>query len=125
MFGVEADIGTGDVSDSRGGVSSDLNVMGSVRARAGALVSPGFLVYATGGFAWADYDLAAAGNTTSETFTGYQIGAGTELMMSQNWGLRLEYLYTDLSEETVTTGAVTNTYDPDFHTLRAGLTFKF
>lgn len=129
VVGVEADIGTGTIDDSLGSglgeVASDLNVMGSLRARAGFLVTPAFLVYGTAGLAIADFDFRANGSTVSETLIGYQVGAGTELKLDPRWSLKMEYIYTGLGAESVSHGAVTNSYDPDFHTLRAGLSFKF
>lgn len=130
VLGLEADIGTGDVSGSSvngfGTTSASLNYMGSVRGRAGILMTPSLLAYVTGGFAWADYDLTAFnGITASETFAGYQIGAGAELKLDPRWGLRVEYVYTDLDSANVSHGGLTNTYDPDFHTIRAGLSFRF
>lgn len=130
VFGLEADIGTGDVSGSSGNgfgtTSASLNYMGSVRGRAGVLLTPSLLAYVTGGFAWADYDLTAVnGFTASETFGGYQLGAGAELKLDPRWGLRVEYIYTDLDSARVNHGGLTSTYDPDYHTIRAGLSFRF
>jgi outer membrane immunogenic protein len=129
VLGLEGDIGTGNYDGTRGSgaslVSSELNAIGSLRARAGVLLSPAFLVYATGGFAWGDFDIKANGITQSDWISGYQIGAGTELNVSGPWTLRLEYLYTDLDSQTFTNGGATDTFDPDFHTVRAGLSYKF
>lgn len=130
VLGLEADIGTGDVSGSSvsgfGATSASLNYFGSVRGRAGVLLTPSLLAYVTGGFAWADYDLTAInGITASETFAGYQVGAGAELKLDPRWGLRVEYIYTDLDSARVSHGGLTNTYDPDYHTIRAGLSFRF
>lgn len=129
VLGVEADIGTGYLDDRIGSgigeVSSELNALGSFRARAGFLVTPAFLVYGTAGLAIADYDFKANGNSTSETLLGYQVGVGTELMLAPRWTLRMEYLYTDLGDEKINHSGLSNTYDPDFHTLRAGFAFKF
>jgi outer membrane immunogenic protein len=129
VLGVEADIGTGYLDDSLGSgagqVSQDLNVMGSLRARAGLLLSPAFLVYGTAGLAAADFDFRANGITASETLLGYQVGAGTELMITPNWTLRMEYVYTGFGAERIDHGGISNSYDPDFHTVRAGLSFKF
>ena len=61
----------------------------------------------------------------SETFFGYQVGAGGEMLLNPNMALRLEYIYTDLGSERVVHGTGTSVYDPDFHTIRAGVTFKF
>lgn len=129
VLGLEADIGTGYLDDSLGAgigeVSSDLNVMGSLRARAGLLVSPAFLVYGTAGVAIADFDFRANGSTSSETLVGYQVGVGSELLITPAWTLRMEYIYTGLGAESVSHGGITNSYDPDFHTVRAGLSFRF
>lgn len=129
VLGLEADLGTGNFDGTSGtgagAVSSQLNTLAAARARAGVLLSPAFLVYATGGFAWGDMDFTANNVTQSDWIGGYQIGAGTELNVAGPWTLRLEYLYTGLDSETVTTGGVTNTYEPDFHTVRAGVSFKF
>ena len=129
VTGLEADVGIGnlDGSDISGSRSADaeLNALGSIRGRAGVLLSPVFLVYGTAGFAWNNMDITARGDTDSETFTGYTVGFGSELNMSGPWSLRLEYLYTDLGEEDITRRGVTDTYDLDYHTIRAGLSYKF
>jgi len=129
VVGLEADIGTGNLGGSAivGGtsISSDINAVGSVRARAGVLFAPQTLLYATAGVAWADFDFSAGGRTVSDTLTGYQIGGGLEYAMAPQWTLRLEYLYTDLGSEKLDHVGLTNTYDPDFHTFRAGVAFKF
>ncbi|MGE5511974.1 MAG: outer membrane beta-barrel protein [Bacteroidota bacterium] len=128
VLGIEADVGTGDfgTSGSTGALDSQLNVFGSLRARAGYLISPALLIYATAGAAWADMDFKIAGTSTqSETFFGYQVGGGGELAISPRTMLRLEYIFTDLGSERVTQSGLSNTFDPDFHTVRAGVAFKF
>lgn len=125
VAGFEADIGTGNLGGSENAVSTELSSIGSIRGRLGYLVAPSFLAYATAGFAYADFDFTANGDSQSETFTGYQIGGGTELRFSEPWSLRLEYVYTDLDPETLDHNGLTNTYEPDFHTVRAGVSYKF
>lgn len=130
VLGLETDIGTGNLSSRTttafGTLEHDVNWMGSFRARAGMLLSPAVLVYGTAGLAWANMDVGFNGGShVSQTFWGYQVGAGTEWMMSNNVSLRLEYIYTDLERERVIHSGQTNTYDPDFHTVRAGISFKF
>lgn len=132
VFGLEADIGTGTLGGSaivgNNTISSELNAMGSLRARAGILTGPALLVYGTAGLAWADMDFKLNGMRASETLLGYQVGAGAEMMIAPQWTLRVEYLYTDLDKQRLShggLGAAQNTFDPDFHTVRAGLSFKF
>ncbi len=131
VFGLEADVGTGQLSartaTAFGTLEHDLNVMGSFRGRAGLLVTPALLLYGTAGLAWANMDVGFAntGDHRSNTFFGYQVGGGAEYMMSNNVSLRLEYIFTDLEREKLTHSGQANAYEPDFHTVRAGLSFKF
>ncbi|HRD75075.1 MAG TPA: porin family protein [Hyphomicrobiaceae bacterium] len=130
VLGLEADIGTGGLGGSAatpfGTVTSEVNALGSFRGRAGVVLGPALMIYATAGLAWADLDLQLAGTTSrGETFFGYQLGAGADLAISDHVGLRLEYIYTDLGAERIIHGGTATNYDPDFHTLRAGITFKF
>lgn len=130
VLGVEADIGTGQLASRTptafGVLEHDLFAMGSLRGRAGYLVKPALLLYGTAGLAWANMDLGLAGTAQkSETFIGYQIGAGAELMMTHSVGLRLEYIFTDLDKQRVFSSGQANFYDPDFHTVRAGVSLKF
>jgi outer membrane immunogenic protein len=130
VSGIEVDIGTGNVGGSYNNLGSlvqpDLNAIGSLRGRLGILATPQALLYATGGLAWANYDFkATAGNTVADTLVGYQIGAGLEYMLAPQWTMRLEYNFTDFGSARIDQGGVINTYDPDLHTVRAGIAYKF
>lgn len=130
VIGLEADIGTGYLSGSGGPlgnqVTSELNAIGSLRGRIGFLTGPSLLLYATAGVAWADFDVQLNGGAQrSETYFGYQVGAGAELMFTPQWTLRLEYIYTDLGNERTDFPLAAQTIDHEFHTLRAGLSLKF
>jgi outer membrane immunogenic protein len=130
VLGLEGDIGTGNLGGSavgaQGLVTHELNAFGSLRGRVGLLATPSLLLYGTAGFAWADYDFrVGAGSKTNETFSGYQLGFGAEHMIAPNWTVRLEYLYTDLDTSRATSGGINNTFDPDSHAVRAGISFKF
>jgi outer membrane immunogenic protein len=130
VIGLETDVGTGNSKASAltgfGKVDAELYAMGSFRARAGLLVTPALLVYGTAGLAWSNMDFTVAGlDTNSRTLWGYQVGAGAEFMVSSNVGLRLEYIYTDLEAQRVDQLGISNVFDPDHHTVRAGVSFKF
>lgn len=133
LIGLEGDLLGGDVEASQafGGntVNASVDWIAGLRARAGLNVTPQMLLFGTIGVAWAEVDLpttGVGGGPGSETFTGIQYGGGAEVELSQNWSLRLDYIYTDLDSETITyPGGNTVTYDPDVHQARAGLIFKF
>lgn len=107
------------------GATSDIDFVGTVRARAG-LAADRFLVYATGGLAYASLDTSAVGPATftataatpaatnltpgayDVTYSndnddvGYAVGAGVDYLVTQNLSIGVEYLYTDLGSETST-----------------------
>jgi outer membrane immunogenic protein len=98
---------------------------GTVRARAGILATPTWLLYATGGLAYGGIHsneivttvvpvpagFVAFGATTTATanFTttraGYAAGGGVEGVVSGNWTVKLEYLFMDF-------GTFTNNFAP-------------
>jgi hypothetical protein len=90
----------------------DLKSVAALRARAGYAFDTS-LVYATGGWAWGDMKRGFSTTNTANTFDlareddpqGYQIGAGYELklnnMMGSNWSVGIEYLWTQLEDDSV------------------------
>ncbi|MFY9658271.1 MAG: outer membrane beta-barrel protein [Methylocystis sp.] len=93
-----------------------LDYVGTVRARAGYLVTPTLLVYGTGGLAYANANMSAsyatidlagiygpgfASSSYSDTRVGWTAGGGVEWMFLPNWSAKLEYLYYDLGTVTL------------------------
>ena len=87
----------------------DLNSVTSLRARGGYAFGDS-LVYATGGWAWADMDHGFSTTNGANSFTasggddvdGYQMGVGYEMQLGNmgwsNWSLGVEYLWTSLDD---------------------------
>jgi outer membrane immunogenic protein len=86
-----------------------LEWFGTLRLRGGVLVTPSWLLYATGGFAYGEIQTntalsgfngnglpVAAAATTNATNVGWTIGAGLEGRVWGNWTAKLEYLFMDL-----------------------------
>jgi outer membrane immunogenic protein len=138
IVGLEADVtkygNAGNASYLTGplGFSNgyDANWGGSLRARIG-LPFDRFMVYATGGIAGVQHkayglDRAAtilSNERKSEFSIGYAVGAGVEYAFTQNVLARVEYIYTDVGN--LKFGTVGDRVDPRFHTIRAGLAYKF
>lgn len=104
VYGLEADIQYVDVGGdvawgpytwwARGG--DDGGYFGTVRARLGYAIDR-TLIYITGGLAYGGLNSnPLTGNDTSNT--GWTIGGGIEYAFTNNWTVRLEGLYVDLSE---------------------------
>jgi outer membrane immunogenic protein len=125
IFGVEADFAWADGKRSVGGIPGTYSAAGaalalandsstvregwdsSVRARFGLLISPTWLAYGTGGWAWQNveasascvvaggYCLAPRSESARKTLSGWTVGGGLEGMMSGGWLARVEYRYAD------------------------------
>lgn len=156
--GIESDISYVDANASQGTVvtgvipmtatpvtasetiSTDMKWFGTLRARAGWLASREFLIYATGGLAYANlehgataslvggpYDFAVSG-ASSDWKVGWTIGGGFEWVWSNKTTLKTEYLYYDLNDSSVTVvdpsapgGTLKRDIDNTGHIVRAGL----
>lgn len=135
VFGVEADFQGGDISGHEFGAfseaRSDVDWFSTVRGRAGIASGP-WLLYATGGVAFADIDnrIDFAGGPSfrdSSTKTGYVVGGGLEYAISRNWTAKAEYLYLGFGDETLVSngGGFETTVNNDIQTVRVGLNYKF
>jgi outer membrane immunogenic protein len=105
--------GSGQSVVSTATVSQSLDYLGTLRGRAGVLITPAVLAYATGGLAYGG--VRASTNLTqslvpnsldvgvwnsvgnlSEVRLGWTAGAGVEWKLWSNWSAKAEYLYYDL-----------------------------
>lgn len=122
---------------------SDVTFFGTIRARAGFAFDRA-LVYATGGLAYAgtEYRIAGVGplGTTAgfkkdETQIGFAVGGGVEYAFTNNLTANLEYQFIGLDKQRYgfnylnAAGAVIGTGSTvatqSFHTVRAGVNYKF
>jgi len=116
VLGLEGDISWSGIKDTfndngtgfcTGAVTCVTNIkwMGTDRVRVG-YASDRYLVFATGGLAYADVEATCCtiipGLTTDETHwrAGYTVGGGLEAMLWANWSAKIEYLYVDLGDKT-------------------------
>src|SRR4051812_48080542 len=95
-----------------------------------------YLVYVTGGGAWADVRYtatSAAGIVTAEskTLTGWTVGGGLEAKLAGNWSAKAEYLYVDFGDNNYFTpfaaGGISGAQVMNLtnHIARAGLNYSF
>ena len=120
VVGLEGDIQYADFGgddrfdfDGDGILDDDFNRsdwFGTVRARAGVAFDRA-LIYATGGFAFAD------------DATGWTVGGGLEYAFTNNLSAKIEGLYVNLDQDDNGFFAIDN--DAEFGVVRAGLNFRF
>jgi outer membrane immunogenic protein len=141
VVGVEADgswtsiTGGAPCPDPNYTCAHDVNWLASVRGRIGTTaVSPGALLYATGGWGWADIDYSATkpggpNFAFSHTHSGIAAGGGLELAATANMTLRFEYVGYFLRGVVSPSFALSNGFsadlDPTIHTVKMGVNFKF
>lgn len=130
VYGLEADISGTDISGGTfsatcpAGCSSQLDWIGTIRARVGWDLG-GYMPYLTGGFAYGDASASTNGISANDTLTGWTVGGGLEMKLTNNWTLRGEYLYVDLGHLNVPTAVPVRADFDELHLVRAGLNFKF
>jgi len=124
VYGIETDIQYSDIAVTTADVDLiEIDWFGTTRLRAGFLPTDNFLVYATGGVAYGKLSSIIA--EVSDTRVGWTVGAGAEYAIDNNWSLKTEYLYTDLGSMSVESFGEVGDIDFKFHTVRAGLNYKF
>ena len=134
VFGLEADAAWADITSSTtfGLVTGTAKIQdwGTVRGRLGYAFGP-TLLYATGGYAWADtkisFSAPGASVSDSHVHSGWTVGAGVEYMFAPQWSLKGEYLYKSFGNENYTfTGlgtAGTGTFA--IHSGQVGINYHF
>src|SRR5713101_2477118 len=115
LLGVEADFSfpnyltsnsvVSSLATARSDVTEQWDYVGTARGRVGYVAGP-WLVYATGGLAWA-------------------AGGGVEYAFAPHWSARLEYLYSRFGRADIAFASATQyTSSLDFQSLRVGLNRK-
>jgi len=133
VLGGEADISWANLDGSRGipggTVSVQSDWLSTVRGRAGVTFDR-VLVYGTGGVAFTSLETSVAGTgvtaaSDKNTLTGWTIGAGIEVALTENLSVKGEYLWVDFSDEPYALGgprAVPGDLDGSY--ARVGLNYK-
>jgi outer membrane immunogenic protein len=120
-----------------------------VRGRLGYLLSPGLLLFATGGVSWINLNASAncvlfsaggpfcvdpthpSSETASSTRTGWTVGGGLEAVLASHWLLRGEYRFADYGtmSHTYFAASVNDAFVANIkvqtHTGLVGLAYKF
>jgi len=115
---------------------------GGIRGRLGFLVTPGVMLFGSGGIAFQDVSVTAncalAGpwcvldrsEIFSKVMTGWTVGGGIEAKVARNWLARVEYRYADfghLSHEFYpqTVDSVFMNQSMKTHTVSVGVAYQF
>ncbi|MBY6240869.1 outer membrane protein [Methylosinus sp. Sm6] len=145
VLGVEADFGfRGQIAaETVSGIypgPTDSGVLGTLRGRAGYAFTPGWLLYATGGFAYGtdfvprtfsanSYGISGQDSTGGTVRAGWTVGGGFEHQLFDRVSVKGEYLYVWLvgssPSYTSNIGTVSGGVSSAGHVVRAGLNYRF
>ena len=106
------------------GANISLPWFGTVRGRAGYLITPTLLLYGTAGFAYGDVQAWSFSNTR----TGWTAGGGVEWLFAPHWSAKAEYLYVDLDSNGQTGNfgwTWGNHFHPQLNVVRVGVNYHF
>lgn len=124
VLGVEADVGATSNGNTGFGTKFRQGTNGSMRGRVGYSFDR-VMVYGTGGVAVSNYEYKSTSASASRMRTGTVIGAGAELMLTDNVSVRgeiLRYNYAKSSFGGI--GGPTNV-TPTNNVLRGGMNYRF
>jgi outer membrane immunogenic protein len=105
IFGPTADLsydflyGENSHIDGESGYSGHVDFDGSVGGRVGYLLFDRTLIYATGGYAFADLSVKNRSFSDSNMLSGWTAGGGIEYLWSNSNSLRFEYRRVEFSDE--------------------------
>lgn len=112
-------------------------LFGTVTGRLG-IASDHLLLYAKGGFAYANLRLGVKDTvpplttdaTKRATYTGWTVGGGVEFAITQNWLIKSEYQFMDFGQKSISAVAsdgITDTWKhrPSAHIIKLGFNYKF
>jgi outer membrane immunogenic protein len=145
VLGVEADFDEADIegiattsaNTFSGNVGTKLDWFGTVRGRAGFLVTPQALLYGTGGWAYGHTTSSAnaaafgltVGTSAGQEQNGWTAGGGLEYAFNPWLSFKTEYLYLNLGTANLAGGTLAGglfslSEKTTVHTVKAGLNFK-
>jgi outer membrane immunogenic protein len=134
VFGLEADAAGAGVSDSDNSLGVTLtekvDAFGSATGRIG-YVAGAALVYAKGGYAWADNKVSASaggvGFSESHLHSGWTVGGGLEYMFAPNWSGKVEYMYADYEKQNYLSSFIPGGLGVGaaFHSIKVGVNYHF
>lgn len=134
VWGLEVDAAGADISDSAtvfGVTGRDkIDAFGSVTGRIGVAFDA-VLLYAKGGYGWADNKISATGRGVNfsewKIHSGWTVGGGLEWMFAPQWSAKVEYQYYDLDRDRYLAAVIPPGVDlsGSFHTAKVGVNYHF
>ena len=124
IVGVEADVSATSNGNTGFGTKFRQGTNGSMRARVGYSLDR-VMLYGTGGVAVSNYEYKNPVGSASRTRPGTVIGAGAELMLTENVSVRGELLHYNFSKSSFGSAGGPTNVSPTNNVVRGGMNYRF
>ncbi len=128
VVGAETDVMMTGIKSTANGAETSLPWLGTTRIRAGFALNEYIMAYATGGIAYGHVkvgDLTGSNMVFTTPTVGWVAGGGLEYKITQQLGVRAEYLHVDLDGPSVTNGVQTLGTRVPVDIVRGGMSYYF
>jgi outer membrane immunogenic protein len=125
VYGIEGDIGYGNIKGDNGITETESGLEGSLRARMGVAVTDDVLLYGTAGGAAERLKVSDPVGSDTQGLLGWTAGGGVDVKITQNVFGRVEYRYTDFGSADFNTGSGVQSVDSKENRVTFGLGMKF
>ena len=125
VYGIEGDIGYGNIKGDNGITETESGFEGSIRGRLGVAVTDDVLLYATAGGAGERLKVSDPVGSESKGVFGWTAGGGVDVKITPQVFGRVEYRYTDFGSADFNTGSGPQSVDAKENRITFGVGMKF
>jgi outer membrane immunogenic protein len=125
VYGIEGDIGYGNIKADNGITETKSGFEGSIRGRLGLAVTDDVLLYATAGGAGENLEVSDPIGSDSHGLFGWTAGGGVDIKFTPQVFGRVEYRYTDFGSADFNTGSGPQSVDAKENRITFGVGMKF
>ncbi len=122
VLGAEADLQASAADDRFAAWKFSNPFFGTLRGRVGYAMN-NVLVYGTGGLAFGNVRAQTGALSESHWSSGWTVGVGAEVGLTQNWSVKAEYLYIDLAGNQFALTGLPHAHQ--FSVFRLGVNYRF
>jgi len=125
VYGVEGDVGYGNIKGDNGVTETKSGFEGSLRARMGVAVTDDILLYGTAGGAAQELKVSDPVGDDSKGVLGWTAGGGVDVKLTEQVFGRVEYRYTDFGSSDFNTGSGPQSISSRENRVTFGIGMKF
>jgi outer membrane immunogenic protein len=125
VYGLEGDVGYGQIKGDNGFTETQSGFEGSLRARMGVAVTDDILLYATGGGAAQQMEVSDPVGSDEQAMVGWTAGGGVDMKLTEQVFGRVEYRYTDFGSQDFNTGSGLQSVESNENRVTFGIGMKF